>query len=138
MLRKIIGSLAALTISQAALAETHFTTKCSQFGHPEFQFSVTSNTIPRTDVAWFMSMLESMVAAGEQFKAGETMQVGWMLTMLQDGDKGALKVTEPDMKSVPIKFVDTVDTTIKHLRAQKDHTVPHNSICIVWADDFSC
>lgn len=120
MLRKLIGSLAALSISQAALAETHFTTKCSQFGHPEFQFSVTSNASPRTDVAWFLSMLESMVATGEQFKAGETMQVGWMLTMLQDGDKGALKVTEPDMKSVPIKFIDTVDATIKHLRAQKD------------------
>lgn len=120
MLRKLIGIFATLSLLQPVTAQTHFTTKCSQFEHPEFQINVSSQAIPPVDIEWFLAVLENMVISGERFKAGETIQVGWMLLMLAEGDKGALKVTEPDMKSVPIKFIDSIDSTIKHLRAQKD------------------
>ncbi|PHV00922.1 hypothetical protein CSQ88_14945 [Iodobacter sp. BJB302] len=119
-LRSLFGSLLSLCITQAAVAETHTTTKCKQFGHPEFQVQVTSTAIPPVDIAWFLNGLEERVAAGERFKSGETMQVGWMLTKLQAASNGALKIMEPDMKSVPIKFVDSIDSTVKQLRSQKD------------------
>lgn len=120
MLRKLISIFATLSLSLPVAAQTYLTTKCSQFEHPEFQINVSSRAIPPVDIEWFLAVLENMVISGERFKAGETIQVGWMLLMLSEGDKGALKVTEPDMKSVPIKFVDSLDSTIKHLRAQKD------------------
>ncbi|MYM21570.1 hypothetical protein GTP46_02775 [Duganella sp. FT135W] len=120
MIRQLITTLLALGAAQTASAETYLTTKCAQFGQPEFQINVMSSSIPRADVDWALSTLEGMVASGEKFKAGETMQLGWMLTKLQAGDKGQLIVTEPDMKSFPIVFVDSVDSTLKHLRSQKD------------------
>lgn len=119
-LRSLFGSLLSLGIAQTAVAVTHTTTKCKQFGHPEFQFQVTSPAIPPVDIAWFLNCLEERVAAGERFKSGETIQVGWMLTQLQVAPNGALKILEPDMKSVPIQFVDSIDSTLKQLRSQKD------------------
>lgn len=120
MQRFINKSLAALGISQAVHAERHFTKKCAQFKHPEFQITVANKSIPQVDVENFLSGLEDMVAAGGRFKAGETMQIGWMLTKLQEGENGSLEVTEPDMKVVPINFVPSVDATLQHMRAQKD------------------
>lgn len=112
--------LALFGVASAASAETFTTSNCSSYGHPEFQIQVSDSSIPKEDVTWFLSVLESMVASGGKFKAGETIQVGWMLTQLEDGDQGTLRVTEPDMKSFPVKFVNSTDATIKHLRSQKD------------------
>lgn len=109
-----------LSASQAAVGATFLTSKCFQFGHPELQVSVSDQTIPRSDVDWFLATLESMVAAGGRFKAGETMQIGWMIMKIEQGDRGAIKLTEPDMKSIPVKFVDSANATIRHLRVQKD------------------
>jgi hypothetical protein len=120
LLKAILGSLVMLGASQAAVGATFFTSKCSQFGHPEFQISVSDQAIPRADVDWFLATLESMVAAGERFKAGETMQIGWMITKIEQGDRGAVKLTEPDMKSIPVKFIDSANATVRHLRGQKD------------------
>lgn len=116
----LIASLFVVGASQTALAATHTTTKCKQFGHPEFQISVSSKAIPEVDIVWLLSWLEKRVAAQERFKAGETIQIGWMITKLQAAPGGTLIVTEPDMKSVPIKFIDSLDNTLKQLRSQKD------------------
>jgi hypothetical protein len=43
-----------------------------------------------------------------------------MLTMLEDGPGGSLRVLEPDMRVVPVKFIDSVDSTLRHLRNQQD------------------
>lgn len=60
------------------------------------------------------------MADGERFKHGESFQVGWMFTRVQEGANGSLQILEPDMKTVPINFVDSVDRTLRHLRAQQD------------------
>lgn len=98
----------------------HFTSKCVRYGHPEFEINVSEEEVPRPDIDWMLSTLESMVAGGERFKAGETMQIGWMLTRLEPGERGSLRVLEPDMKSLPIVFINSVKRTIRDLRAQKD------------------
>lgn len=43
-----------------------------------------------------------------------------MLTKLEATADGFLRITEPDMEAIPIKFIDSVDNTLKHLRNQKD------------------
>jgi hypothetical protein len=90
------------------------------YGHPEFQITISNMAVPEVDIAWILSVLEGMVASGAKFEAGETVQIGWMLTKLAQGANGALIVTEPDMKSFPIVFVDSVDATASHLRCQVD------------------
>jgi hypothetical protein len=48
------------------------------------------------------------------------MQIGWMVVRIDKGWAGALRLTEPDMKSFPLNFVDSVDRTLVHLRNQND------------------
>lgn len=119
MFKKLLGSL-ALGFSQAAAGATYHTTNCARHGHPEFQINVSSKSIPVSDVDWFLSTIESMVAAGERFKSGETIQIGWTMAKIEQGEKGALRLLEPDMTTIPLKFVDSMDATIRQLRAQKD------------------
>lgn len=98
----------------------HSTSGCAQFNHPEIQVCVSNRAVPAADIAWFLQFLEQSVAAGEQFRAGETLQVGWMLTRIEETPDGRLRITEPDMRAVPILFVDSIDSTLTHLRNQKD------------------
>jgi hypothetical protein len=48
------------------------------------------------------------------------MQIGWMLVRIEEGRAGTLRLTEPDMKSFPINFIDSIDRTLVHLRNQND------------------
>lgn len=100
--------------------QQHVTTLCGKFGHPEFVIRSVSDAVPAEDIKWFLGYLEQRVADGERFKSGESLQVGWMFTMIQDGPPGFLQIAEPDMKVVPVQFVDSVDSTLMHLRAQQD------------------
>lgn len=117
---KCLVVLAFLGASHGVIAETYVTSRCAQFGHPEFEFRVTNEAIPPQDVQWLRSYLEEAVASGERFKPEENLQIGWMVTKLAPGPSGHLVITEPDMKTIPIEFVDSVDNTLRHLRSQKD------------------
>jgi hypothetical protein len=119
LLESILATL-LLGSSQVVSGKVYETSRCSEYGHPEFQFRVTNKAVPAEDIRWFQSWLEQSVANGERFKAGETLQIGWMVTKLASGPNGRLVITEPDMKAVPIEFVDSLDNTLLHLRAQKD------------------
>jgi hypothetical protein len=60
------------------------------------------------------------VGDGERFRSGETLQIGWMPTTLERGDADSLWVTEANLKSMPARFIDSVDRTVKHLRNRND------------------
>lgn len=98
----------------------HATTNCKLYKHPEFQIRVSNIAVPAEDISSLLRFFEQRVAQGEKFRSGESLQVGWMFTMLEDGPEGFLRVLEPDMKVVPVKFVDSVDGTLMHLRNQQD------------------
>jgi len=95
------------------------TTECRRFGHPEFEVRFSSRTVSQ-DVDWLLRYLENRVAGGGRFQHGETLQVGWIVTMLEAGADGKLRMKEPDMKAVPVQFVDSVTHTLLHLRTQRD------------------
>ncbi|MDC8758502.1 hypothetical protein [Janthinobacterium fluminis] len=76
--------------------------------------------MPGADIQWLLDHLEQRVASGERFAAGEFMQVGWMLLRLDGGADGVLRVAEPDMKSMPIAYIESIDNTLKTMRAQKE------------------
>lgn len=119
-----------------ALPAVHRTTACSRRGHPEFQLRVSRPAVPVEDIAWLLQFLGQRVAQGVRFRSGESLQIGWMLTMLQEEGPGrVLRVLEPDMQAVPVHFVDAVDATLVHLRSQQD-TVRSVSSPQGWEPDF--
>lgn len=120
MLKKLPGLiLIAAFIGSAAAAQDYSTTQCTKYGQPEFVFSVDDGSLSEKDAQWFRTTLEEMVAAGEKFKAGETLLVGPVPLKLEAAEGGKLRVLEPDMKSIPFKFVPSVARTLKILRRQR-------------------
>lgn len=90
------------------------TKNCSKHGHPEFILEVKDDQIPEIYINAFIETLESMVADGSVFKPGENLQNGWMLTRVEEAKDGKLTLHEPDMKSMPVKFVPGVTETLRH------------------------
>ncbi|AVO35004.1 immunity protein Imm33 domain-containing protein [Ottowia oryzae] len=118
---KIFGTvLAAVGVNKATAPAVYTTSACAQFGQPEFQVSISDEPIPDVDIQHFLKSLEGMVAAGSRFSPGQTLQVGWSALRVVAGDEGLLRLHEPDMKAFPIRYVNSVDATLRQLRAQKD------------------
>ena len=72
------------------------------------------------DAEWLIRVLESWVAEGRRFAAGEMVQVGWSLLQIESRDDGLLRFLEPDFKSMPVSWVPGVTSSLAHLRFQKD------------------
>ncbi|WP_426342522.1 immunity protein Imm33 domain-containing protein [Pseudoduganella sp. S-14] len=109
----------AAFIGSAAAAQDYSTTQCTKYGQAEFVFSVDDGSLGEKDAQWFRETLEEMVAAGEKFKAGETLLVGPVPLKLEAAEDGKLRVLEPDMKTIPFKFVPSVTRTLKIVRRQR-------------------
>jgi len=119
-LRSLFSSFGKSKPAEPQAEAVHTTQGCQRFGHPEFRIRVSNKAIPDADVAWFLHFLESRVAEGEKFSGGQSLQVGWMYTKIEDTDDGFLRIAEPDMQQIPVRFIDSVDSTLVHLRNQKD------------------
>jgi len=97
------------------------TTSCRRHRHPEFRITYDPALVPvEDDVRWFVGWLEEAVAGGERFADGQTCQVGWIVTEVRAGSDGSLALWEPDMRQMPIAWVESVSYTLAHLRRQKD------------------
>jgi len=64
--------------------------------------------------------LEERVTTGTSFRSGDMIQIGWTLANVRDDSDGGLRLYEPDMKEIPIRWTEGVTTTLAHLRLQKD------------------
>jgi hypothetical protein len=102
------------------VAKTLRTTKCCRHGHPEFRITIDPAVMVEADGAWFLAWLEETVAQGTRYSAGQTCQVGWMLTQILQTEDGDLSVWEPDMRHLPVEWSESVSHTLAHLRIQKD------------------
>src|SRR5690242_5545186 len=112
-MRAIVAVLVGLTLAAGEIHAAEFrTTQCGKYGQPEIVFQAQTASIPDVDREWLTRTLEEMVASGSRFKAGETLQLGWMVNRFEQGEGGTLRLQEPDMKSMPIAFIDRVDNTL--------------------------
>jgi hypothetical protein len=94
------------------------TTKtCGEHDHPEFSLHADENFPGHVDE--FLTWLESEVSAGKQFLPDQTIQVGWSQLKIFQREDGTLGLLEPDFKSMPIVFVDSVSHTLRHMLLQK-------------------
>ena len=71
------------------------TTTCGRHGHPEFRiaYDPAVDVVPR-DAEWFLGWLEESVAEGTRYKAGQTCQVGWLVTEVRQDESGDLALWE--------------------------------------------
>jgi hypothetical protein len=61
--------------------------------------------------------IDQRSASGEEFRDGHTVQIGWMVTRLR-AVEGGLIVMEPDFRSFPVQWVDSVERTLMDQRRQ--------------------
>jgi hypothetical protein len=74
----------------------------------------------RLGLPWLLSWLEERVLAGERFRPGESLQIGWMFDQIVDRPDGSLGIAEPDFESMPVEWVDCVTLTLRHIWFQKE------------------
>ncbi|AUP81101.1 immunity protein Imm33 domain-containing protein [Flavivirga eckloniae] len=97
-----------------------FTTKkCKEFNHPEIQFTISDKSIPDVDIDFFISTLEIQVSNGVKYNNGESIQIGSVVLEFKETGN-VLELIEPDFKSFPIEYVNTLDFTLLNMRLQKD------------------
>jgi len=94
------------------------TTKCHTYGHPEITILLDENSDLSPD--WLISFFEAEVENGQRFQIGETVQVGWMLTMLRaSSDPHRMELWEPEFDSLPITWCRGATNTLRHLILQQ-------------------
>jgi hypothetical protein len=93
------------------------TKNCGKYGHAEFSVNADENFPKYLDS--FFGWLESEVAVGKRFLPEQTVQMGWSLLKVFQREDGTLGLLEPDFRSMPIKFVDSVSNTLFHMLLQK-------------------
>ena len=94
------------------------TTSNESHGHREISFNF-DDSIPDSLAPWLVSFLEKDVANGARYLPGQTFQIGWSITRIQELPDGSLGVFEPDLKSMPMNFVDSMNTTLMNLLRQR-------------------
>ncbi|CAB3810096.1 hypothetical protein LMG28688_07150 [Paraburkholderia caffeinitolerans] len=86
-------------------------------GHPDIVVSMPSG--PDFGAAPILSFFEDAVRQGTVFRAGETVQMGWMMLMLKETESGELDVWEPRFGAVPIVWERGASKTYRQLIVQK-------------------
>jgi hypothetical protein len=95
-----------------------FIVDCSDCNHPNIVISVDDDIV-EDDIAILTSHLRLSVATGTTYNDGETLQFGSMLCRFRKVD-GSLVMQEPDLKAVPIFWVDDMSSSLRLIRLQKD------------------
>ena len=94
------------------------TTKREQFGHREFVIEADEIAVPDIYIRELVETIEQMVAEGTVFRAGESFQIGWMFTKVQENGPRHLTLEEPDMRSMPIQWIPGVTHTLRQRMLQ--------------------
>ena len=89
----------------------------SQFGQQEISINLSDESGIGPD--WLLEFFEQSIKKGVRFKPDETVQIGWMLTVLKETASGYLEVWEPQFDSMSIKWTRGVNNTMRHIILQK-------------------
>ncbi|MEM5342432.1 immunity protein Imm33 domain-containing protein [Paraburkholderia azotifigens] len=85
--------------------------------HPNIVVSLLSG--PSLGAHTILSYFEDEVRKGKVFRAGETVQMGWLMLMLKATDAGELEVWEPRFGAIPIVWERGASRTYRQLIVQK-------------------
>jgi hypothetical protein len=88
-----------------------------KYGHPDVIVGVDPRWSQLAD--WLPSYFAEEVRAGVRFTPDQTVQVGWSLLKLAATSDGNLSAFEPDFETMPIRWVEGVDRTVRFLAVQR-------------------
>jgi hypothetical protein len=88
-----------------------------RYQHPNMVVSIDAEL--EFAAANIQSFFEDQIRNGTKFRAGETVQLGWMIVMLKADSEGNLEVWEPRFGTVPIIWERGVNKTYRQLIVQK-------------------
>lgn len=93
------------------------TTRCHSLGLPEISFALDERLGESS--AWLVPYFEQAVAAGERFRAGETVQFGASILMITLNETGDLELCEPKPGVVPFSWRKGITEATRHLILQR-------------------
>ena len=88
-----------------------------RYQHPNIVVLIDTNL--EFAISSLQSYFEDQIRRGVVFRAGETVQIGWMIVMLKENLEGDLEVWEPRFGTVPIMWEQGVTKTYSQLVIQK-------------------
>jgi hypothetical protein len=115
-----LGAMGMVSTTDASQEVEYQTNLDKKIGQPEIVVRISDRVVPPQDVKIILNGIEAEIKNGVRYKAGETLQLGFMLNRFEELSDGRLILEEPDMKSFPIKFIPSMNNTFKTLRNQKD------------------
>ena len=89
---------------------------------PEITVDCVDAAFLAPGLQWLLQWIESETANGRQYLPEQTVQIGWSILEVRKRTDGTLALFEPDFRSFPIQFVDSVSSTLLHLLLQKSVT----------------
>ncbi|MBI2394777.1 MAG: hypothetical protein HYV09_34730 [Deltaproteobacteria bacterium] len=96
------------------------TVRCMRHGHREFVLRWDERRTTAADVRRIVEAIEGDVARGVRFTPGAVVRVGWLPLRVVQTPSRAFTLVEPDLSTLPPRWVRGVDTAIAHLRGQVD------------------
>lgn len=74
------------------------------YDHPEFEIIINLKEVGQDYLRSFVEHLQNLVAGGQRFKAGDSIQYGFFLIQVTQGDHDYLRLDEPNNKGLPVTF----------------------------------
>ena len=99
------------------MVETRYETKLRA---GRISMNIDDDVVPLEDIEWLLQFFRDAAKDGAVFADGETIQIGWAVGLMKEKSADELGMYEPDFRSVPIVFRDSVTTTLQHLRMHRD------------------
>lgn len=87
-------------------------------GQPNIEICAAKNL--DSSLEWLADYFEAEACSGARFQSNETVQVGWMVTLLKEAKGDALEIWEPNFLSTPVEWTRGVNNTINHYLLQKE------------------
>lgn len=100
------------------MTTTYTTSGCSRFGHPEVTVTFLEPPLIPDGERLVLGHVESAVARGVRFGAGQTLAVGGHLLRFCERSDGTLGLEEPE-PSPKERWIEGVDRTVREVTLQK-------------------
>lgn len=94
------------------------TTVGVECNHPEIGFSYDERVIQEEEARFLISLLESKIRSGTRYTDGQIVRLGSMRLMIKQ-EKNRLRLWQPDLHSLPLKYENSVTHALLVLRIQQ-------------------
>ena len=103
-----------------------------QYNHPEIEIIVDLKKVPKQYLLDFINHLQSLVADGNTFTPGDTMQYGTYHIQVTASDNDYIRLDEPNNKGLPITYKPgvshTLETALSQITFLEGYAIPADQL----------